>query len=103
MKTSNETDRSIFVWWRSVPNSNKREYLGIRFASSDDHIDYNKKIAKDEKEEAVIDGKQLEGLSPDEICNVLFSELLKPKWEWKIGGRESIKTDVYAICQGLTN
>ncbi|WP_436415347.1 hypothetical protein [Petrimonas sp.] len=103
MKTSNTAGRTVFVWWRAVPDSNKREYLGIRFTSSDDHIDYNKKIAKDEKEEAVIDGKQLQGLSPDEICSVLTSELLKPTWEWKIGGRESIKTDVYAICESLTN
>ena len=103
MKTSNTAGRTVFVWWRAVPDSNKREYLGIRFISSDDHIDYNKKIAKDEKEEAVIDGKQLQGLSPDEICSVLTSELLKPTWEWKIGGRESIKTDVYAICESLTN
>ena len=103
MKTSNTAGRTVFVWWRAVPDSNKREYLGIRFTSSDDHIDYNKKIAKNEKEEAVIDGKQLQGLSPDEICSVLTSELLKPTWEWKIGGRESIKTDVYAICESLTN
>ena len=103
MKTSNTAGRTVFVWWRAVPDSNKREYLGIRFTSSDDHIDYNKKIAKDEKEEAVIDGKQLQGLSPDEICSVLTSELLKPTWEWKIGGRESIKTDVYAICESLAN
>ena len=103
MKTSNTAGRTVFVWWRAVPDSNKREYLGIRFTSSDDHIDYNEKIAKNEKEEAVIDGKQLQGLSPDEICSVLTSELLKPTWEWKIGGRESIKTDVYAICESLTN
>ena len=103
MKTSNTAGRTVFVWWRAVPDSNKREYLGIRFTSSDDHIDYNKKIAKNEKEEAVIDGKQLQGLSPDEICSVLTSELLKPTWEWKIGGRESIKTDVYAICESLAN
>lgn len=103
MKTSNTAGRTVFVWWRAVPDSNKREYLGIRFTSSDDHIDYNEKIAKNEKEEAVIDGKQLQGLSPDEICSVLTSELLKPTWEWKIGGRESIKTDVYAICESLAN
>ena len=103
MKTSNTAGRTVFVWWRAVPDSNKREYLGIRFTSSDDHIDYNKKIAKNEKEEAVIDGKQLQGLSSDEICSVLTSELLKPTWEWKIGGRESIKTDVYAICESLAN
>ena len=103
MKTSNTAGRTVFVWWRAVPDSNKREYLGIRFTSSDDHIDYNEKIAKNEKEEAVIDGKQLQGLSPDEICSVLTSELLKPTWEWKIGGRESIKTYVYAICESLTN
>lgn len=103
MKTFNKTDYSVFVWWRSAPDSNKREYLGIRFASPDDHDTYSKNIAQNEKEEAVIDGKQLEGLSPDEICNVLFSELLKPEWEWKIGGRESIKTDVYAICESLAD
>lgn len=102
MKTFNASDRSIFVWWRSVPDSNKREYLGIRFASSDDHRDYSKNIARDEKEEAIIDGKQLNALSSDEICSLLFSELLKPEWKWKIGGRESIKTDVYAICERLT-
>ncbi|GEM_PF-6495030 len=100
MKSLKES-HNVYVWWKEIPMSKKKEYLSLHYATPDEMNQIITGINSDEKIQPFVSGKQLIGLSHSEMSGVILSELANPKWLWSNFDNELFKEEVNLLCENL--